>query len=193
MIRSTLKAAAIAAATLSATLAHGALSPTSPGCTVSVLNPTYTSCGGSFSGNDKQAGTQSDVLAYITSTWGESFSFLGSSDTPTTFGPFTSNPNAVAGTLTFDTAIDSAFVLALKAGSTFSLFYYNGVGAPISSIDYTTAGVGVITNGPNAGNPLALSHASLYSVTAVPEPETYALMLAGLGLVGFMASRRRPS
>ena len=29
------------------------------------------------------------------------------------------------------------------------------------------------------------------SVTAVPEPETYALMLAGLGMVGFMASRRK--
>jgi hypothetical protein len=29
------------------------------------------------------------------------------------------------------------------------------------------------------------------SVTAVPEPETYALMLAGLGLVGFAARRRK--
>ncbi len=29
------------------------------------------------------------------------------------------------------------------------------------------------------------------NVTAVPEPETYAMMLAGLGLVGFMARRRR--
>lgn len=28
-------------------------------------------------------------------------------------------------------------------------------------------------------------------VTAVPEPETYALMLAGLGIVGFVAARRR--
>jgi hypothetical protein len=28
-------------------------------------------------------------------------------------------------------------------------------------------------------------------VTAVPEPETYALMLAGLGAVGFLSRRRR--
>jgi hypothetical protein len=30
-----------------------------------------------------------------------------------------------------------------------------------------------------------------YEVTAVPEPETYAMLLAGLGLVGAMARRRR--
>ena len=30
-----------------------------------------------------------------------------------------------------------------------------------------------------------------FSVTAIPEPETYALMLAGLGAVGFMSRRRR--
>ena len=32
---------------------------------------------------------------------------------------------------------------------------------------------------------------TLHIATAVPEPATYALMLGGLGLVGFMASRRR--
>ncbi len=30
------------------------------------------------------------------------------------------------------------------------------------------------------------------NVTAVPEPETYALMLAGLGVLGFVARRRKP-
>ena len=30
-------------------------------------------------------------------------------------------------------------------------------------------------------------------VTAVPEPETYALLMAGLGAVGFISRRRRKS
>ncbi len=44
----------------------------------------------------------------------------------------------------------------------------------------------------NTGNDhgLAIDNVS-FSVTAVPEPGTYALMLAGLGAVGFLARRRR--
>ena len=43
----------------------------------------------------------------------------------------------------------------------------------------------------SAASPLAGSQ--LIVLTApVPEPETYAMMLAGLGLVGFMARRKRP-
>jgi hypothetical protein len=33
---------------------------------------------------------------------------------------------------------------------------------------------------------------SLYSLAPVPEAETWAMMLAGLGLVGFMARSRTP-
>ena len=49
-----------------------------------------------------------------------------------------------------------------------------------------------------AGRSYINLHTNLYSsgeirgqIAAVPEPETYALMLAGLGLVGWVASRRR--
>jgi hypothetical protein len=38
---------------------------------------------------------------------------------------------------------------------------------------------------PSSGNDV------LVEISAVPEPETYAMMLAGLGLVGFMAHRRK--
>ena len=49
---------------------------------------------------------------------------------------------------------------------------------------------GIITGGSNAtiwGNAFAFSG----NVGAVPEPETYAMMLAGLGAIGFAARRRR--
>ena len=49
---------------------------------------------------------------------------------------------------------------------------------------------------PTLGNGLSWNTASLYddgtlSVAAIPEPQTYALLLAGLGLFGFVARRRK--
>lgn len=36
----------------------------------------------------------------------------------------------------------------------------------------------------------SVSEVSVLGVSAVPEPETYAMFLAGLGLMGFMSRRR---
>lgn len=44
---------------------------------------------------------------------------------------------------------------------------------------------------PLSGNDALVKITALHEVTPVPEPETYAMMLAGLGLVGFMARRRK--
>jgi len=50
--------------------------------------------------------------------------------------------------------------------------------AGVTSVLWTTTGQSVADN---------------VTVTAVPEPETYAMLLAGLGLLGFMARRRKES
>jgi probable HAF family extracellular repeat protein len=43
------------------------------------------------------------------------------------------------------------------------------------------------------GNAIGINNAGQVLVTAsIPEPETYALMLAGLGLIGFVAWRQKP-
>lgn len=80
------------------------------------------------------------------------------------------------------------------------------VGALVNDLDATAAGFH-FTN-VAAGNYIVKASGTLdgsgdyprlaliganYTVTAVPEPETYAMMLAGLGAIGFVALRRKIS
>ncbi|CAN5117922.1 hypothetical protein BH11PSE10_BH11PSE10_09130 [soil metagenome] len=59
----------------------------------------------------------------------------------------------------------------------------------VAAGNYTVKASGVLS-GPAQISGTGFVGAS-YTVTAVPEPETYALMLAGLGAVAFVARRRK--
>ena len=102
------------------------------------------------------------------------------------------------------------------AGWTYTLtwdYFKNGNGTPLDvvlgGLAQTFAAPAVITSGlmtwtPTTDTPFSVSFAggagvqgpTLDNVTltaAIPEPETYALMLAGLGVIGYVARRRRPN
>ena len=64
---------------------------------------------------------------------------------------------------------------------------YAGTLALLGATSFTKVGIGGLDlNGASKGFDL-----DAVAITVVPEPETYALMLAGLGLVGWMARKQR--
>jgi hypothetical protein len=146
---------------------------------VTTGNPGYLACTGATSGN----------LTESALTWGaDSFAFLGKTESGGSAGPFGFVSGANSGTLTFDTPQTGIFVVGIKAGDWGSYYKFDGGTSGISSLAFDTLGVAVNTRGIGLG----VSHFNLYgTVPSVPEPDTYALLLGGLGLVGFVARRRR--
>ena len=55
-----------------------------------------------------------------------------------------------------------------------------------------SAGLYTLTVTGTAAGDYGATYGMSAAAVPVPEPETYALLLAGLGVVGFMASRRKP-
>ena len=89
---------------------------------------------------------------------------------------------------------NNQFFQSLINTSTWSQITYNlgavPVGAVAAFIEFSQ-GIGPIDAGNPAGKVLI---DDLYlSVTAVPEPESYAMLMAGLGGIGFLIRRRRPA
>ncbi|MED5619943.1 PEP-CTERM sorting domain-containing protein [Ideonella sp. BN130291] len=177
----------LASALVAALPAHAALTATGVACDGHGTSMTslagYVDCSGSWRGNN--VNQADDVAAQVMSDWG-----AGS----LTMVDVTGGNHGSTGTLNF-AAQTGMFVLALKAGTAFSLYEFDGsqVAGGISSISYDTLGVGFFSGRDNKNIHFGqrLSHADIYYATPVPEPETYALMLAGLGVVGFLSRRRK--
>jgi hypothetical protein len=156
-------------------------------CLTTAIDPNASECGGVFEGNNVGNGSGGSAPGealteeYIANRWGIT------ADGVTYESPEDANGEAGVG-FEFDLGgtIEGSFVVAVKQSGGFTLFYYEE-SAPVDSLTYLGYGGTGLLNAD-------ISHFTVYgSVTPpIPEPSTYALMLAGLGVVGWMARRRRP-
>ena len=103
-------------------------------------------------------------------------------------------------------SLDASPFISLNTGSTL-LVGGSGVAVPTIGASAGTPNVGYLAmsfldmlqgslayvNVHTTANPGGAVRGQLLQVAVVPEPETYALMLAGLGLIGVIAKRRKPA
>lgn len=96
--------------------------------------------------------------------------------------------------------LDASSLAALQTDNSFILgsLYFDAISQGVSEVSFSSASLGgapIFSSGayysPGPRIPVDLGGPVLLIVTSVPEPETYAMMLAGLGLVGFIARRRK--
>jgi PEP-CTERM motif len=147
-----------------------------------------------FSGTSVSVGTwlaSSGAFGILENTAGTLASLMdnGTSGTLLSFTGLVTVTNGMMFTVTHDDG------LTLMIGGV-DLGFNPGPTSPSTSIATYTGPSGTfafqLVYGECCGGPAVLQ-VDLPFTAAVPEPETYALMLAGLGALGFVARRRRPA
>ena len=149
-----------------------ALALSSTGALADIFNVNVINGTASFNHSNVVAGEFQDV-------WNFNIAGLVTADGILSNFSFRPNQDIDFGVVTLN-GVELTVTNTVDAGGNLSLaklFPANFVGPLQLVVNFTSGG-----NGSYSGN---------INVTAVPEPETYALMLAGLGLVGFMARRRK--
>ena len=141
-------------------------------------------------GNDNLA----SVEAAIAAATGVDLTLLNltlygkSDDNPELFS-FSPNADPSDGKSTSFTVLDGTPIsyVTLKAGNDFKVYQLP------TAASFSSLGI-LVGNGRNGGNQPNISHLSFWTTPntpAVPEPDTWAMMLVGFGALGFAMRRRR--
>ena len=184
------------ALTLAAAAPAFALTTGSINCaasTTTIGQPGYVSCLGSFVGNmDNQLTGSSGIFSAIntgfqlnTNQYFSSESFNGSGN------PFSQNEgNNDDGILNFDRAQTGKFVIGIKQANGFALYLLDA-----SHVIGGLNQIAIDSNGVQRNGGRVISHAGFFGspTSPVPEPETYAMLLGGLGLLAAVARRKKVS